>query len=740
MMRIQFASFFRRCRVGSVLLLSGTLCSSAAPVITTGEIVERDGIPRHGSLVEQGIPVSPLPEAEARKLVLRRADGKPMSSVIDVDAHDQDGKVRWLRVSAVVDVGARGRIPVRIESADGAASPKLDIRKSPDGVQVKSRFYDVIARNPGQIEISTGGKQLLGGDWSVDLISDARGIIWGTYFRDFTAQGVSVETESSSRVTLLLRGYFGKNQRKNPKVAEGQRKFDCELRLYLNAISPQIRFAWRLTNVTGTKTWLERYALRLPVAQGMRASERTTPDRILLDAPGGGRLAVTADFIDDLGKGAGMRLDASGHLLFGGLEMPADGGFFSGRVPDVHRLFYNGMSRTFTGTLVTTGSLSDAAEERAPLDLVLPPQYYSDVKALPEQGDPVTFGEFEPAVRRSAEWLLKSQWRGTLLWGEWYREWDMTRNMGVEEASNGHSPLAPLYHYWRTGDARFLRCAERSANYVWDVQLSKSEEDQGRMFHTRRHLFDELDWIHPRYQRATGAIVMSHVLLNPVMRNEAVRTVRSYHEHMFDDNGVPHDWDKIRHKRSDVLAGVDTSNFMEALTYCYRETGDRQYLDWALQMSRWTAENWALRGKAKGNDWNWNLTNYVLRGLLPLYESSGDAKVRDLAIDISRKTLANTGTNGMELMDGVGGGELHFVFYHAYLSARISKLAPDGPEMTRQLLSIVRREVARQTPDGQFPMKHGTEAGRETVWTSYYDPKSLVAYVPVLAAHLAARH
>ena len=29
--------------------------------------------------------------------------------------------------------------------------------------------------------------------------------------------------------------------------------------------------------------------------------------------------------------------------------------------------------------------------------------------------------------------------------------------------------------------------------------------------------------------------------------------------------------------------------------------------------------------------------------------------------------------------------------------------------------------------------------GMETRWTSYYDPKSLVAYLPVLTAHLKSR-
>ncbi len=52
----------------------------------------------------------------------------------------------------------------------------------------------------------------------------------------------------------------------------------------------------------------------------------------------------------------------------------------------------------------------------------------------------------------------------------------------------------------------------------------------------------------------------------------------------------------------------------------------------------------------------------------------------------------------------------------------------------------VRRETAFQTPDGLFLLDHGIEAGMETKWGSYYDPKSFVAYVPVLTAHMAAHH
>jgi hypothetical protein len=37
-----------------------------------------------------------------------------------------------------------------------------------------------------------------------------------------------------------------------------------------------------------------------------------------------------------------------------------------------------------------------------------------------------------------------------------------------------------------------------------------------------------------------------------------------------------------------------------------------------------------------------------------------------------------------------------------------------------------------------FPIDHGMESGKNTIWASYYDPKAFVAYVPVLTAHLAA--
>ncbi len=709
-----------------------------ARVITTGVIMERSGIPRKGSLLEQGVPIPPLSEAEAATLVLQRTDGQPLAAHVEPESKGPDGRVTWIRVSALAGMGANGRIPVRLETGGHDPSPRLNIRHTQNAIEVITPAYQLTLTDPGRIELTSGGKVLLSGNWSADLVADSRGILWGTYLREFTLDGISVEEQGPWHATLLLRGSIGKNLRKEPTKREDGRRFDCELRLFVSDLSPNIRYSWRLTNLTGTKTWLQRYALRLPLGAKAEAGSPAA-DRLLLSMPQ--RLAITADFVRDLGKGGGLSLVAGrDQIAIGGLSMPPDGGFYSGAVPDVHRLFYNGMSRTFSGTLIPSGSNDNSAEALAPLDIVLPAQFYSDVKALPEQGDPVTFGEFEAAIKKSAEWLLEHQWRGTLFWGEWYREWDLSRNMGTQEASNGHSPLAPLYHYWRTGDARFLRCAERSANYVWDVQLDKAEGDQGRMFHTRRHLFDELDWIHPRYQRATGPLISSHVFLNMVMRREVVMTIRSFHEHMFDADGVPHDWDKINHRRGDQVAGVDTSNFMEALSYCYRETGDRQFLDWALSMSKWTAGRFEARGNVKGDDWNWNLSNYALRGLVELYETSGDASVKDLAIHMTRATLENMSPDTAHVVNGMGGGDRHFVFYQAWISTRVAKIAPDGASMTQKLLAAVRREVATQTPDGLFPLDHGMEAGLETRWASYYDPKSFVAYVPVLTAAMAARN
>jgi hypothetical protein len=101
-------------------------------------------------------------------------------------------------------------------------------------------------------------------------------------------------------------------------------------------------------------------------------------------------------------------------------------------------------------------------------------------------------------------------------------------------------------------------------------------------------------------------------------------------------------------------------------------------------------------------------------------------------------TLASvTGPGQEEARRTTVGDELRFAFHHTWISTRVAKFAPDGDAITRTLLRVVRCEMNRQRPDGQFSLEHGMEPGLPTIWTSYYEAKSLVAYVPVLAAHLA---
>ncbi|MGB9606330.1 MAG: hypothetical protein ACPL88_10700, partial [Bryobacteraceae bacterium] len=429
----------------------------------------------------------------------------------------------------------------------GPEPPRLDLQEDSNAIRVRTPHYQLELYRPGRLRLVANGRQLLNGNWSVELVGDARAILWGLYLREFVPDSIAIEDRSDYRATLLLKGRYTKNYRKQPTVQEPGRRFECQLRLHVNALWPHIRFHWRLTNLTGSKTWLQRYALRLP-----------------LGADGGGLLAA-AHFLEELGPGAGVARSADAwYLLVGGLDMPHDGELMAGPAPRVWRLFHEGMSRTFEGTLITNGSEEEAREQAGPLDLVLPAQYYSDVGALPEEGDPLTFGEWQKTVERSAEWLLRNQWLGTLWWGEWYREWDETRRMGVQDTANGNSSLAPLYHYWRTGDGRFLVCARRAAQFTYDVQITRTERPPGWMFHTRRNLFDELGWIHPRYQRAKGALVTSHVILYPWARREVIETIRNFYRRIFDEQGVPRGWDERRQSRSQDPDGVDKCSIRRA--------------------------------------------------------------------------------------------------------------------------------------------------------------------------------
>ena len=416
-----------------------------------------------------------------------------------------------------------------------------------------------------------------------------------------------------------------------------------------------------------------------------------------------------------------MRLE-NGALLHGGIDMPIDGAI-TGSVPRVHRWFHNGMSRTFEGALLVGGTADEARAEMEPLDLVLPPDWYSRTKVLPERGDPVNYGEFGEQVARAADWLLRNQWRGTLWWGEWWREFDLTRQQGAEEASNGNSAVAPLYHYYRTGDARFLQCARRAAFYTYDVQFNRSRSGPGPFLHARRHLLDEQDWVHPRYQRLTGALIASHSLLAGREREELIASLKSYTDLLMDPQGRMLDFDR-RTNRPGGPAGVDTSNIQEALVECWRESGDATFIEKAVRMSRWTMQEWRKSRK----DWNWNLSQYVLRGLVAVAEANGDRQAIDTAIDISRHVL-----------ESPEGAELHFAFYNAWMAAELNR-AFQAELPLKRMEDVVRRSLDRMSADGNFPVPLPEAwAPYPSVRSSYYDSKAFVAYIPGFTARMAAR-
>lgn len=714
-----------------------------AATVTTFSVREPAGLAQSALLVEQGVPVRPMAPAEVAKLAVVDAAGTRMPALIDASSTDPRGRVRWLRVAFTsrFAAGEQKRFSLVDGSGTGAAPPFSASRQG-DRITVAFANCQAVFSPPAQVRMSCGERPVLDGPLQFFLYPDARSIINAggktVVLAPFEPAGFRLETDGVQRATVVLRGRNPKQKSYNftPSNNEPQLGFEVEARFHFQALTPTVRYDWRLTNQAGYKAWLERYAMALPV----------TPSTTLVDSAsrGGGLLGdwvdftglgVTAPFAADMGAGVGLRLTREG-LLTGGIDAPPDGGF-GGKAPDIHRLFYFGMSRTFEG-LLTLSSTGRAAALRPLMEL--PAQYYSDLGILPERGDPVTVGGFANAVSRSADYLATAQWRGTLWNGEWWREWDLGRQQGTEEASNGNSVLAPVYHFLRTGDRRFFECASRSAWYTYDIQLTHRRTGFGPMLHTRRHMLDELDWIHPRYQRAFGPILASQILLAKRERQEMVAAIRNFSTRIQAADGTPYGWDETKNAREGQETGVDTTNFIEALVACWEVTGDDWFLERARGYARWALKKWTTRTDDKF--WNWNLTRYVLTGLLSLcraekeyFGTLPDWLWRD-TLAISRHTIKHP---EYAHVDGtIGGGELHYVFYHAALGAEASRLAND-PTLIRPLLKIVEEQLARQTADGLFPMELGALWSQyPTRVISYYDPKAVVAYIPVLAARLRA--
>lgn len=714
-------------RVRHFAILFAAVSANAAGPLTPAFIAEQAGMARTNYLLTQGIPVPPLDNSEASRVCVTSGKGGCLPATISPEGRDENGKVRWLRLEMPVRMPAWRKLPLQLTIA--TATPRVpDVER--EHLRFRTPDYSVEFKDPDWIRLTAKGRILLEGRLGFQVYPDIHSIVGGgaatTILTPFRASGFTVTDESPGRAVIVLRGRVPKQ--KTYSYTKGDidplRGFECEVRFHLNSLSPVLRYEWRLTNQCGWKSWLERYALVLPLASGFRVIANQAGIHNNLGSwavfeNSGSRVAFTAPFVADLGDGAGMRLE-NRVLLHGGVDMPLDGAL-TGPVPQVHRQFHAGMSRTFEGTILVGGTAEQARAQNEALDIVLPAAYYSRTGALPEGGDDPHDGDFREQIDRAANWLLHNQWRGTLWWGEWWREFDQTRRQGAEEASNGNSAVAPLFHYYRSGDGRFLQCARRAASYTYDVQFNRDRSGPGPFLHARRHLLDEQDWVHPRYQRLAGALLASHTLLATTERGELIAALRGYTDKLMDGEGRMHNWDR-RANAPGGPAGVDTSNIQEALVACWRETGDRTFLEKAVRMSRWTISQWREGNK----DWNWNLSQYVLRGLLAVAEAMRDPETIGTAIAISRHVIANPQL----------GGDLHFVFYNAWLAAELNRLFGANLPLDR-FAAIVRGNLDKMGPDGSFPV------ALPEAWTpypsirsSYYDSKAFVAYIPALTARL----
>lgn len=735
------------------------------------ELRLRSSLDRTAYVVEQGIPVRPLEPGEVGALRLLDEGGRVAPASIEPDGRDETGRTVWVRVAAGVGIGGgaerRFRLAMRpdLEGADTG----LSIEQLEHGLHISTPFYSLDVEDPGRVRLSTGRGLLIDGDVRFHLWPDARSIIGagaGTCrLAGFVPEGWTLEECSGSRCLILLRGRVPKYAAytKDPENIDPNAQFDCELELICHAFSPVIRFRWRIENYTVWQAYLERYCLALPLAGGASVSggERSEDGKFLrfvqADAPGGS-LVMTAGFVDALGAGAGINVerrqdlgelshedvavyagdgpfephrflaasrdDGPGlDLVQGGVNPPHDGNM-AARNPEVHRLFYLGMGRTFGGALLVNCDHERIAAELDPIYWEIDPNHYSRTGALPENGDPVYFGAFQDKVFAAAEWLLEKQWKGTLWWGEWWREYDVYREQGVEATANGNNPLGPLYHFWRTGDVRFAECARRSMEFEYDIQLSKRRTGLGPFFQSRRFLIDKMEWVHMRYQRIEGIVKTAHFLGDRRLRMKVINAMRTYASNLVCPNGAP-GYGSGGPNGKRVPAGSDCTNFGEVLCILWRETGEEQFLDMAKKMALWTIrtmDKWDW-GVDIGNSYGWH---FLMRGMLATLKATGSRRFRKWYIDMARRNM----TYDMS--------EILFVHWMNWLIVEAEKLSGET-----WMLDVLRGNAERLLHKEQHDGGIRNEICRPwskwpTKWEYIYDTKGIVAYIPVMTARRAA--
>jgi len=727
--------------------------------------------PRRGHVVEQGIPIQPIDASLVDDLRLLDEAGDAVAASLEPDGRDEHGRVNWVRIAAPVDLepGQERRFSLSTAPEVGKPGQVIDLRAEEGRIRLNTEHYRLCLDDPGRIDLSTSTGALLSGDVRFQLWPDARSIVGagaGTCrLAGFVAEGWSVEERSDSRCLIVMKGRVPKYAAYtgDPTDFDPRAQFDCELELICYAFSPVIRFRWRIENHTVWQAYLERYCLALPLAggsevtDGERADDRKFLRYVQLSTPGGA-LTMTAGFVDALGTGAGINVerrqtleeisidevsrfagdgvfephrylgakqdDGRGlDLVQGGVNPPHDGNM-AAENPEVHRLFYLGMGRTFDGSLLVNcpAEAVDAELDRA--YFTLDPDHYSSVGTLPENGDPVCFGAFKDQVFGCAEWLLRKQWRASLWWGEWWREYDVYRAQGVESTANGNNPLAPLYHYWRTGDARFVEVGKRAMEFVYDIQLSKRRGGLGSFFHSRRFLIDKMEWVHMRYQRIEGPMKMAHFLGDRRLRTKIIDAMRTYANNLVCPNGAP-GYGQGGPDGKRVPAGSDCTNFGEVLIICWCETGEEEFLEMAKKMARWTIRfmnTWDWDAYV-GNSYGWH---FLMRGMLSTLKATGNKRFREWYLDMARKNMTYDIS------------QIEFVHWMNWLIVEAEKMSGET-----WMLDVLRKNTCELL--GMYQPDGSTRKGCNVPWSKWpsqweyiYDAKGIVAYVPVMAARRAA--
>ena len=715
---------------------------------------ESRGVPRERFVIEQGVPVPPLSPSEVENLTILDAAGEPVPCDISIEGTDQDGQARWLLVTLPVSLEAGAERRFTLSNGPKAAQcPGVELQESAGSITISTPHLTLEFHQPDGIRLRTQKGPALDGRLWMDLRSDARSTVGGLRPAELHPEGFRVLERSAGRVRVLFTGAYVAVRPKAIELDPSQR-YDVEAEFVVTAFSPVVRLRWRITDrmrFNCSYMWLDRYVLGFTLAQG---AESVSGDV----APGGGwfrrwatvrtpggRLTLTAPFADWIGRGAGVEASAE-RIGHGGICPPPDGGF-GGHSPDIWRKFFNGMSRTFEGSLLLDASAAAIASELQPLPLILPPEHYSRCGELPESGLTPSFGPWKEVVDRAAQWLLDAQWKGTLWFGEWWREIDVDHNLGIEETNSGNAALAPLYHFYRTGDWRFWECAKLSYLYTWDVQFCKSEDGNGPYMHTRRFLLDHQEWFHPRYQRVGGVIKPSHLFADSRAREKVIWMLRWWADRYFDVDGAPMLPD--RSGRMERLTERAMAIIGDSMALAYTETGDASFLDLSRRIGDWVVSTIAAEGWLPDNPGpssapgssietgfvadtaskeNSNSTRYILQGLLPLCRLTGDPRYRDTYVRLAKWTLYSPrfefGT--------------HYFAFHFALASHAYRMSGDR-EILRGIVDIVKWVLSCESAEapGTYPFLQRYQVPPAR-WICSYDNIAITAYLPVLASVLEA--